>query len=157
MIRIIKNWKPISQFSLPADVFRGNGYGRRYMSINDLPFRAEAFMAFGYDEIEGEPIFKNFIGNHFLDGAFVHEHMDTAPYGFMHVRANWMLKKPPAGGNPILDGVELQVDIGDLWICYASEERHSSVPIKGGQRTVCSFGALIKRPQNFNIKECLSE
>jgi hypothetical protein len=54
-----------------------------------------------------EPIFKNFIGNHFKDDAFVHPHTDPAPNGFVHTRCNLMLKKPLKGGNPILDGEEI--------------------------------------------------
>lgn len=153
MLRVIKNWKTVKEFSMPIGSFTQNGYGRQYLPIPEIKFRENAFRAFGYETIFDEPIFKNFVGNHYLDGAFVHEHKDTAPDGFMHVRANWMLQKPQSGGNPVLDGEELNVDVGDLWVCYASEELHASTPIHGGQRLVCSFGALIKKPKGFNVKD----
>lgn len=153
MLRVIKNWKPAKEFCMPTGGFKANGYGRQYLSIPEIKFRDAAFSAFGYKNLVEEPIYKNFVGNHYLDGAFVHEHTDSAPDGFMHVRVNWMVKKPPVGGNPVLDGAELNVNVGDLWICYASEERHSSTPVYGGQRVVCSFGALIKKPKDFDIKE----
>jgi hypothetical protein len=155
MYRVLKAWKSPQAFVMPEGPFVDNlaGAGRRHKAYDETELRAEAFAAFGFRDLLPEPIYKNFIGIHYLDGAFVHEHTDVAPDGLMHVRVNWMVEKPTAGGNPVLGGVESHVEAGDLWICYASEERHSSVPIRGGQRLVCSFGALIKKPQGFDIKE----
>jgi len=33
---------------------------------------------------------------------------------------------------------------GDMWICFASIEEHSTTPILGGERLVLSIGALVK-------------
>ena len=40
--------------------------------------------------------------------------------------------------------VEFEVNVDDLWICFASEEIHGSTPIEGGERMICSFGDLIE-------------
>jgi hypothetical protein len=54
-----------------------------------------------------------------------------------------MLKKPSKGGNPIIDGEEIEVNENDLWLCLASLEKHYTTPIEGGERLVFSFGALV--------------
>jgi hypothetical protein len=58
-----------------------------------------------------------------------------------------MLKKPLKGGNPVLDGEEIQVDQNDLWLCLASLEKHRTTPIEGGERLIFSFGALVSIDQ----------
>ncbi len=156
MHRVVKNWKSPKFFAMPAGAFVPNTFGREYKSFREAAFREEAFARFGLTELFDEPSNPNFIGHHYLDGAFTHEHIDLTPKGFMHVRANWMIQKPPVGGNPILDGVTVEVSPGDLWICFASEERHASEPIAGGERFICSFGALLKRPKDFSLQRCFS-
>lgn len=157
MNRVISFWKDPSMFVMPRGTFASNGVGRgrRYLPVINIPFRADAFANFGFTEIAIEPIYNNFIGNHYEDGAHTHPHRDTAPEGYIHVRANWMIKKPPQGGDPVFDGEDVRVKEGDLWLCFASEETHSSTPIAGGERLICSFGALVKRPPNFSVKEFL--
>jgi hypothetical protein len=56
-----------------------------------------------------------------------------------------MIKKPLSGGMPVIDGQELNIEKGDLWLCLASLEEHSSTPINGGERIIFSFGALINK------------
>lgn len=143
MVRVLRNWKDPALFVRPAGSFRLNGPGRRYMSAPNIEFRDEAFAALGFHYVEPEPMFANFLGEHFLDGAYTHPHTDFAPQGYVHVRANWMLEKPEYGGDPIIGGFILNVQPGDLWVCFASIEEHSSFAIKGGVRRVCSFGALV--------------
>lgn len=141
--RVTKGWKHPDCFSMPEGVYRDNSFGRRFMSHEDAPFRDEAFAAFGIAETMREPQFRNFLGNHYLDGACTHAHKDSAPHGLVHARCNWMVKKPPSGGDPILDGVVVPIEEGDLWLCLASLELHGSTPIVGGQRLIQSFGALV--------------
>ena len=141
--RVIKNWKHPDYFTMPKGEYINNRFGRRFASHEDLPFRGEAFAAFGITKTAYEPRFKNFIGNHYLDGAATHIHQDGAPEGYVHTRCNWMVKKPSSGGDPILDGVVVPVEEGDLWLCLSSRERHGSTPISGGERLICSFGALV--------------
>jgi hypothetical protein len=128
---------------MPVGVYRANNFGRRFFSYENAPFRDEAFAAFGITKTMREPQFRNFIGNHYLDGAATHIHQDGAPEGYVHTRCNWMVKKPLSGGDPILDDVVEPVEAGDLWLCLASLERHGSTPIAGGERLICSFGALV--------------
>lgn len=144
-IRVIKNWKSPDLFIMPTGIFKENiiSNGRRFLLFSDSGFRTEAFSAFGIYELHEEPMYKNFIGNHYLDGAFTHYHKDPAPEGFVHVRCNWLIKKPFVGGNPIINNKELHTDAGDLWICFASKEIHGTTPIKNGERLICSFGALV--------------
>lgn len=142
--RVIKKWK-YGPFVIPNMNFQLNpsGDGRRFATQEKAPYWKEAFAEFGLNPTSIEPIFKNLTGNHFQDGAFVHPHTDPALDGFVHTRCNLMLKKPKEGGNPVLDGEELNIEEGDLWICFASMETHSSTPIKGGERLIFSFGGLV--------------
>jgi hypothetical protein len=142
--RVIKKWK-YGPFVTPNINFQLNtsGDGRRFAMQDTAPYWKESFFEFGLEPDCVEPMFKNLTGNHFQDGAFVHPHTDPAPDGFVHTRCNLMLKKPKQGGNPVLDGEELNVEEGDLWLCLASMETHSSTPIKEGERLIFSFGGLV--------------
>jgi hypothetical protein len=142
-----------SAFLWPVGEFRPNGEGRQYLSSAHIDGRPEAFAEFGLSDLSPEPRFTNFVGNHFKDGAFTPLHSDPSPAGQAHVRINWMLKKPSVGGDPILGGKVIHVDEGDLWICFASEERHGSTPISGGERLICSFGALVPRNEAVRVME----
>jgi hypothetical protein len=150
--RVIKNWKyssmvqPYSNFK-----FINNGDGRRYAKQDTAHYWKEAFSEFVLEPVSVEPIFKNLIANQFKEGAFVHPHTDESPVGLVHTRCNLMLRKPIEGGNPVLDGEELDINEGDLWLCLASMEFHSSTPIKGGERLIFSFGGLVPIEQVKNI------
>lgn len=142
--RVVKNWKYASVVK-PCLNFQTNfaGQGRRFSKLPSAPYWEEAFLEFGIRPSSVEPIFENMTGNHYQEGAHVHTHIDQAPDGFVHTRCNLMLKKPLSGGNPVLDGEELEVQEGDLWLCLASLEYHSSTPISGGERLIFSFGGLV--------------
>jgi len=146
--RVINKWKYVSNIK-PSFDFRANviGNGRRFATQDVAPYWEEAFAEFGLKPSEVEPLFKNLTGNHFQDGAFVHPHTDPSPDGFVHTRCNVMLKKPKEGGNPVIDGEEIYIEEGDLWLCLASLELHSSTPIKGGERLIFSFGGLVPSNQ----------
>lgn len=145
--RVIKNWKFANSIVIENNTFNKNGFGRRFKMQETANHYEDAFKEFNLKPDKLEPIFKNFIGNHFEDGAAVHEHIDFAPKGFVHTRCNLMLKKPLKGGNPILDGEEIKVDQNDLWLCLASLEKHYTTPIKGGERLIFSFGGLVSIDQ----------
>jgi hypothetical protein len=151
--RVVKNWKYATQISLNNINYQENtfGCGRRFFIQDEASFWNEAFQEFNLTPDKIEPIFKNLIGNHYLDGAYVHEHTDQAPSGYVHTRCNLMIKKPNVGGNPIIDGEEFNVEVNDLWLCLASLEKHSSTPIQDGERIIFSFGALIKLDKVKNI------
>jgi hypothetical protein len=92
--RVVKNWKLANNVAIENNTFNDNGFGRRFKSQDSANHWEEAFAEFGLKPHCIEPKFKNFIGNHFKDGAAVHEHTDEAPEGFVHTRCNLMLKKP---------------------------------------------------------------
>lgn len=153
--RVVRSWKSPLAFTMPDGEFITNevSRGRRYMKVEKLATRSDAFAAFGLTNLFPEPMFLNFIGNHFEDGAFTHVHRDLAPPEYVHVRANWMIKKPPIGGDPVIDGKVISVAEGDLWISFASEEHHGSTPISGGERLICSFGALVPKSEAVSVME----
>lgn len=143
--RVVRKWSHADKIFPAKDGYVTNnaGSGRRFAICSNPIFRNEAFGAFGLTPELEEPMFQNFTGNHYLDGAFVHEHIDIAPNGYVHTRCNLMIQKPQEGGNPVIDGEEFNVQNGDLWICLASLEKHCSTPIKGNERFIFSFGSLI--------------
>jgi hypothetical protein len=143
--RVIKNWKFAKDIIIENKPFIVNNVsnGRRFKIQDTANHWSEAFNEFKLTPQIVEPMLKNFIGNHYLDGAAVQEHTDPAPDGFVHTRCNLMLKKPSKGGNPIIDGEEIEVNENDLWLCLASLEKHYTTPIEGGERLVFSFGALV--------------
>ena len=141
--RVVKNWKFANDVIIENNLFKENGFGRRFKMQDFANHWEDAFGEFNLKPDRIEPIFKNFIGNHFANGASVHEHTDEAPEGFVHTRCNLMLKKPLKEGNPVLDGEEIKVDKNDLWLCLASLEKHYTTPIEGGERLIFSFGGLV--------------
>jgi hypothetical protein len=148
--RVIKNWAfatAIEPCTQPERFVFNARPGRRYAMDENSVGWDTAFAAFNLTPTCVEPRFKNMTTNHYLDGAFTHEHIDTAPEGFAHVRCNVILKKPPVGGNPIIDGERIEVEENDLWLCLASLERHASEPIQGGERVMFSFGGLVPLEQ----------
>lgn len=151
--RVVKNWKYANQISLDNINYQENGInlGKRFSIQNEAPFWNEAFQEFNLIPDEIEPMFKNLIGNHYLDGAHTHKHTDPSPSGYVHTRCNLMIKKPNIGGNPVIDGEEFNIEVNDLWLNLASLEEHSSTPIYGGERLIFSFGALIKLDKIKNI------
>lgn len=155
MRRVISKWKDPACFVMPNGNFCENvtGPGRRFLVVKSLPYREEALRLFGFNDLIDEPSYQNFIGNHYVDAAYTTSHQDNAPHDYIHVRANWMIKKPLIGGDPVFDGQVVQVQAGDLWICFSSEEMHGSTPISGGERLICSFGALVPREQALRAME----
>lgn len=147
--RVVRGWlgdkvlPPMPDFS--KFIVNQTGRGRRFYRMSDLTHWNSAFSAFGLHPEKLEPVYQNFYGNHFEDGAFTSEHTDSSPQGFVHVRCNVLLKKPESGGLPKVGDNVLNVIVGDLWIVFASEEVHGSTPIKGGDRLIYSFGALVKK------------
>lgn len=150
--RVIRNWE-FAPYVLPNTDFEENvaGSGRRFATQDSAPYWLEAFAAFGLCPVMVEPMFKNMTGNNYADGAFVHPHTDPAPEGYVHTRCNLMLKKPLTGGNPVIDGEEIFINQGDLWLCLASMELHGTTPIFGGERLIFSFGGLVPLPQIATI------
>lgn len=151
--RLIKSWSYANRVSPATTGFIDNpvSKGRRFAMQDSHPLWSNAFAEFGLTPVSVEPVYKCFTGNHYVDGAFTHKHIDTAPNGLVHTRCNLMIKKPPIGGDPILDDEIVNVEEGDLWLCLASMEYHSSTPIKDGERIIFSFGGLVPKDQILQI------
>jgi len=131
--------------SLPLSSFQHNGEGRRFSAhvpVDDVLVTG-VFTRFGLVWRRSEPDYGHFVGNNYEAGAHVHPHTDPAPPGFHHVRCNVALEMPISGGNPVISGVEVPVQEGQAWVCFASLERHSSVPVVSGTRVIFSLGGLI--------------
>jgi hypothetical protein len=149
--RIVKSWSYAGQVSPATTGFIGVEMGRRFSTQDSHSLWLKAFAEFGLTPVSVEPTLKCFTGNHFLDGAFTHKHIHTAPKGLVHTRCNLMIKKPLIGGDPIIDDEIVCVEEGDLWLCLASMENHASTPIKGGERIIFSFGGLVPTEQINNL------
>jgi hypothetical protein len=151
--RVVCNWEYATHVKPNFSNMKANnsGPGRQFSCQESAPYWAEAFSAFGLVPFAVEPMFLNLTGHHYVDGAFVQEHMDPAPPGFVHTRCNLMIKKPLYGGDPILDGEVVPVAAGDLWLCLASLEKHASTPTSGGDRVIFSFGGLVPVAQILKI------
>jgi len=151
--RIINNWPYVKKISYSKN-FEINSIspGRRFArQETNLDLWKKSFEAFGITPEKEEPVLGNLIMNHFEEKAFTQIHKDSAPEGYVHVRANVMLKKPKNGGDIIIDKEKFSVKENDLWLILASLEDHGSTPINKGERLLYSFGCLIKKEKLINI------
>ena len=127
--------------ALPTAKWIENGFGRRFAKYKDAPDFDKVFALYGMKPVRVEPMFQCLIGNNYLDGDLT------------HVRVNVMLKKPKNGGNPVINGIEVNVEEGDVWLCIAGKERHSSTPISGGERLIFSYGGLVEQHEVETLNE----
>jgi len=144
--RVVKKWKHVNKIKINNENFIKNPatFGRRFtIQKVETKLWKKAFKEFGLIPSCIEPIFKNYLGHHFKDGAATHIHKDGSPNGFVHTRCNVLLKKPPIGGNSVIDGEEINLEENDLWLILSSLENHSSTPIQKGERFIFSFGGLV--------------
>ena len=154
--RVVKNWVHANKIKINNKNFIENkvSFGRRFAKQQVEPkLWKKAFNEFNLIPSCIEPTYENFLGNHFADGASVHMHKDDAPINFVHTRCNLLLKKPTVGGNPIIEGEEIDLEENDLWLVLASLEQHGSTPIQGGERFMFSFGGLVPIKQIERIIE----
>lgn len=151
--RVVRGWEFADKITPNFENMTQNpvSFGRKFSMQSVAPYWEEAFGAFGLKPSCVEPMFLNMTGCHYIDGAHVQVHKDDAPYGFVHTRCNVMITKPKVGGNPVLDEEEILVDEGDMWLCLASLEWHSSTPIFDGGRVIFSFGGLVPMEQINSI------
>lgn len=138
--------------------WKDNGFGRRFVShlTNFDKYRDSVFALFGLTDVLPEPLFGNFIGNHYSDNAFIHEHTDFPNNEYVHARCNLLITKPLEGGMPIINGKEYNLEEADVWLCIAGRELHSSTPIKGGQRLTLSIGGLVSKKQIDDLQVIIS-
>lgn len=77
-------------------------------------------------------------------GGFVHPHVDTAPEGMRHLRANLFLQTSYGGGWPIVEMTPCKVTAGSLLAFYPNEMLHLTNPARGRRRRIIlSFGYLV--------------
>jgi len=152
--RIIRGWEHAGKIVPNFANMQPNtvSFGREFSRQVNAPYWDEAVAVFGLTPAVVEPMFLNMTARHYLDGASLQDHKDGAPDGFVHARCNVMLEKPEIGGNPVIDGEELCVNKGDIWLCLASLEWHSSTPIFNGNRVIFSFGDLVPIEQIMRIQ-----
>jgi hypothetical protein len=151
--RIINDWPYAKKISYSKNfvtnkVSPGRRFARQEMNLD---LWKKSFEAFNIIPEKEEPVFGNLLMNHFEEKACTHIHRDSAPKGYVHIRANVMLKKPKIGGDIIIDKEQFSVKENDLWLILASLENHGSTPIYEGERLLYSFGCLIKKENLINV------
>ena len=136
--------------------FQTIGYGRFYCALQrqnqrlyqrSLALQKQVMTRLGFPQFQPEPEYGNFIDVS-LPSSRVPEHKDSAPDGFVLMRCNFFLQKPDLGGDPIIDGVIVDVKEREGWCLAASRSFHSSVPVSGKKnRIILSLGALISEQE----------
>jgi hypothetical protein len=87
-----------------------------------------------------DPYFMDVIG-YITEGGYVHTHLDQDIDDHKHMRINVLIQKPVSGGLLVLDGEELEVGVGDVWLNLASLCVHSCTAIAGNKpRSILSLG-----------------
>ena len=144
--RVIKNWDQAPRITYTKDYVQNPvSFGRRFAKQNlDKELWQKSFAAFNLFPTQKELELGDLLMNHYQDNACTHIHKDPAPKGYVHIRANVMIKKPNKGGDIIVDNETIKVEENDLWLILASLENHGSTPIQKGERLIYSFGAVIK-------------
>jgi hypothetical protein len=145
-VRVIKNWQYSKMLEITNEDFIYNTSGikgRSYAKQDTTKYFKEAFKEFNLYPDMVEDRLGVMLLKHDQDGAYTQLHKDPAPIGYIHVRANVMLKKPPKGGDAVIDGQVFELEENDLWLIFPNIEEHGSTPIEGGERLIYSFGALI--------------
>jgi hypothetical protein len=138
--------------------FNFNGNARRFFPLNKKDnkirgiikeYSLECYSNLGIRYINEEPIFGNFVGVN-QETGFVHKHTDPKnELGYHHVRLNFMVQKPNSGGNPVLDGIEYQIQENQSWINIADIWMHGSTPVVGSKnRIVLSLGNCVP-PEDY--------
>jgi hypothetical protein len=105
--------------------------------------KMELIEKFEITEWIADPNFNDLIG-YITEGGFVHAHTDPASEQRMHIRINLLVCKPEAGCIPMLDGIPVDMDLGDAWLCFASHCRHATTPVVGSKpRSIVSYGLQV--------------
>jgi len=154
--RVIRNWDQAPRITYTKDYVQNPvSFGRRFAKQNsDKELWQKSFAAFNLFPTQKEPELGDLLMNHYQNDACTHIHKDPAPKGYVHIRANVMIKKPNEGGDIIVDNETIEVKENDLWLVLASLENHGSTPIQSGERLIYSFGAIIKET---NIEGLIDE
>jgi hypothetical protein len=130
--------------------FNPNGFGRQYGILQELDPPEEVWLiknqivnVYDLHRAKQEPIYKDYCG-YITAGGAIHKHTDPNEGKLVHTRFNVMVSKPIEGGEPIQDGVVINVEESDVWRCDAGLVKHWCLPVVGDKpRIVLSFGFLL--------------
>ena len=78
----------------------------------------------------------------YRDGDFIPEHTDAAQHGRGHRRLNALIAPPTSGGELAIDGVVVDLAVGDAVVFEPDREIHRVSPVVG-MRMLFSVGAWI--------------
>lgn len=113
--------------------------------------KMELISLFAIGDWVPDPTFDDLIG-YITEGGVVHPHTDPASDGRMHIRINLLVSKPQSGCIPLLDGIPIDVGLGDAWICFASHCRHATTAVVGSRRrSIISYGLQVDRRSAFPL------
>ena len=131
-------------------LFSQNGFERQYGILQNLNPPSEVWLIkkqiidrYNLIHAKQEPCFKDYCG-YITKGGAIHPHTDKNEGNLIHTRFNVMVSKPFEGGEPIQNGVVIDVEEGDIWRCDAGLVKHWCNQVVGDKpRIVLSFGFLL--------------
>jgi hypothetical protein len=105
----------------------------------------------GLSELE-EDHYKGSFLSYIAPGAGIHRHLDArlkiGGEDRLILRCNVFLKRPHAGGLPIIESREFDIPDRGMWVFYPTELFHSATPVGGSAfRGLLSFGFLVRPDQ----------
>ena len=82
-------------------------------------------------------------------GAGVHRHRDARLMirneEFLILRCNVLFRRPEAGGQPVVESIDLEVPDRGMWAFFPTEHVHAATPVRGSAfRGLLSFGFLVR-------------
>jgi hypothetical protein len=132
---------------------RGDPERRKYWPLKDDIDRLlemkkrELTEKFGISDWVVDPTYHDLIG-YIAEGGSVRPHKDADIDGRSHVRINVLVQKPERGCVPLLDGIPIDIGLGDAWLCFAGLCRHSTTPVEGAKfRSIISYGLQVDRSE----------
>jgi hypothetical protein len=107
-------------------------------------FAVECFARLGLSWSQ-ERVFGNFIGVQY-PGAWVQAHTDpVSDLGWWHLRLNFLVQKPDAGGEVRLGDFVIEPEEGAWWLNFASSRVHACSPVLGDRaRVILSLGTYVE-------------
>ena len=86
----------------------------------------------------------------------VHEHRDPSDDHNHHVRFNCMLKKPPIGGDPVMNDITYEIPELGVWVCEASNVSHKTTATGGEHyRCMLSIGFMLTDSQLLQVRDVI--
>lgn len=130
--------------------FKKNGFGRRFYIFKTLEgpeeiweIKRQIITFANLENCPQEENYRDFCG-YITEGGAIHHHRDGTQNNKVHARFNVMISKPLAGGVPVQDNVQIEVNAGEMWRNNANLQEHWCTPVIGTiPRVVLSFGFLI--------------